>query len=305
MKQITNYTELVDFNSYFSLLPKSIFSDDINSDIAKLIKIYNNRMTTIDVVIEQLRTLRDLNSLTGALLDMAGKYYSVNRDGSGDDDYRIRIAVRMVAKFTSGTINDMINVGNVLPAVTSTNITDSGVGTVSSFLDGMDKLNGNWYFRPYVLNTAMFDMELNSTIETVKLPQPILPMLDGTRSAGVDMQVIATLENAYHSIGVAPTHIAIGDGGLIGGVPRAVTGAETGLYNEIGRYAIESTFAKNGFTYYRINFSLTEIVGTSFNEIMMFKFTSPSTWTRVSWLKTFNTITKHSGLELNIDSRAT
>ena len=304
MKQITNYTELTDFNSYFSLLPKSIFSDDVNSDIAKLIKIYNNRMTTIDVVIEQLRTLRDLNSLTGTLLDMAGKIYSVNREGAGDDDYRIRIAVRMVAKFTSGTINDMINVGNVLPTVMSANITDSGVGTVSSYLDGMDKLNGNWYFRPYVLNTAMFDMELKSTIETVRLPESTLSMLDGTRSAGVDMQVIVTLENAYQSIGFAPTHIAIGNGGLIGGVPRAVTGAETGLYSEIGRYAIESTFTKGSYTYYRINFSLAEIVGTSFNEIMMFKFTSPSTWTRVSWLKTFNTITKHSGLELNIDSRS-
>lgn len=82
-------------------------------------KFWQGALAPLYMVIQSIQSLNIAHYVkfaSNSLLDMWGKQYDVQRNGLVDDDYRIRIMMKIMSTHSAGTKNDILNIINqILP----------------------------------------------------------------------------------------------------------------------------------------------------------------------------------------------
>lgn len=76
--------------------------------LQSLLCSYLERISELELAIEQVRTLRDLDSAVGEQLDVLGRIVGEGREGRVDDDYRRFLRVRILINKSTGTPEELI-----------------------------------------------------------------------------------------------------------------------------------------------------------------------------------------------------
>jgi hypothetical protein len=84
------------------------------NNIKKLLRSWLSGVQTVEVALEQLLTLRAIDTAEGAQLDVLGKVVGQGRGGLVDDDYRRYIRARVRANRSHGTVRDVLAVANLV-----------------------------------------------------------------------------------------------------------------------------------------------------------------------------------------------
>lgn len=75
-----------------------------------LVKVFAARVQDLEDALWQLFVDRTKDNATGAMLDIIGRIVGQNRNGYGDDDYRVFINARILANRSSGSIPEVLAV---------------------------------------------------------------------------------------------------------------------------------------------------------------------------------------------------
>jgi hypothetical protein len=95
-------------------LPDSIFAIGPDSNNYKLWKLFSVFMDEIDTVFEDIRLITEIQSNTGAQLDLAGKILRQKRQGWPDDKYIQYLSVAIKKYQCSGSIPDLNEICRIL-----------------------------------------------------------------------------------------------------------------------------------------------------------------------------------------------
>lgn len=85
-----------------------------SSRLHALIKSYVDQIQELEIAAYTLLTDRAIDTAEGAQLDGIGEIVGLRRGGLTDDEYRVRLAVQIRLNLSSGTIEDIAYVGNLI-----------------------------------------------------------------------------------------------------------------------------------------------------------------------------------------------
>jgi hypothetical protein len=82
--------------------------------LERLVEAFASRTQSEEIVAQQLRTMRWLANSTGAQLDGIGEIVGQPRRGKSDEDYRVYLAVRILMNRSSGTVDQLLAIANLV-----------------------------------------------------------------------------------------------------------------------------------------------------------------------------------------------
>ena len=175
------------------LLPKSLFDLSADGDNAKFWKIFSDQMDEVDSVFEDLRTVRDVESQNGAVLDLIGELCWESRDGKIDDTYRIYLIIAIQKMLCSGSEPDISAVfvallGDDFIGTRDLYPESLDMGGLDFYLDGTYYLDAEYYLNGSIRKPAFFDIAIKTTTsDNLKtLAAKIIPHL---RGAGIACKI--------------------------------------------------------------------------------------------------------------------
>jgi len=181
---------------------------------SQLVRGIGAQFQQLEDAVWQLYTLRGIDTAAGWVLDVLGKIVGERRQGSLDDDYRIRIRARIRTNLSDGTAEDVLAVMRLL------------LGPIVATLSLKD-------FYP-----AGFVLKVSGTILTPTQVQIFASFLRQARGAAIDAQLgYQTVPDA--DAFVCATSSPLTAPVLAGAVSLAV--ASTADFPATGTLAIDST----------------------------------------------------------------
>lgn len=84
------------------------------NNIEKLIATLATPFQSLENMLQDLLTLRSIDTATGAQLDVIGKIVGQARNGLNDDDYRRYCRARIATNKSDGTIQNVINITELI-----------------------------------------------------------------------------------------------------------------------------------------------------------------------------------------------
>lgn len=101
----------IDFTSYTD---KLIFYFDQSPIIHSFVTAFLDEITDLDTLTNSLYTERTIDSAVGVQLDQIGYLVGEYRQGRSDEDFRLGIKLRIAINNSSGTVEDIISVLQLL-----------------------------------------------------------------------------------------------------------------------------------------------------------------------------------------------
>lgn len=135
------------------------------NNVSKLITALLEESQNIENALQQLFTQRGIDAAFGDQLDALGRIAGQPRNGLDDDTYRRYVRARIMVHRSTGTINDVINVANLI-------LYDNAA-----------------FYLLERLGTASYVLRISSTSITDDLAVILLAFVQKATSAGVRVQI--------------------------------------------------------------------------------------------------------------------
>lgn len=282
-----------------NVFPASYFNRDLNSQNGKMFQVYARELKDLYDAAESLRTINDLNTQSGIVLDLIGENLRQRRNGLDDDTYKIFLSIANAKRNAVGDIFTLNEVTNRIVAGYGSlfQILELCYQDGTRFLDGGSFLNGEYPLsgslsQPatievillgspneleviFEFNKAIFDIKAGgiraivsyrfniklSSILTFNIPS-------GTLDSSVNLDAFWFLSGS--KINLIPFEIALGNGAEPGGIMREPEFDDTSLQNEIVRKLVTITSDTSGNRFFTIEIKPAELIGQRVNEIALY-----------------------------------
>ncbi len=104
-------------------LTDSYLNQSPTSNIGKLMTLFINALTTFEAQLTLLKNLTDIYDQSGSLLDDLAQLVNTKRiTGMGDAQFTALVLVNEAARFSGGTINELVEIGAIVAGATSESI---------------------------------------------------------------------------------------------------------------------------------------------------------------------------------------
>lgn len=185
----------MNYNDILTLLPDSIYTTKSGSNNQKRWALFANQLNEVEAVFDDLRMIYDINSQSGAVLDLIGEILREPRNGVNDDAYIIYLILALQKLLCNGSIpalqdvlraiagDDFIGVWDLTPGEEFEDMSPH-----ENYLNGAFYLDGSFFLSGTVFQSGYIDVVCKNSISPDILDY-ITKVMNIIKSAGVKYRI--------------------------------------------------------------------------------------------------------------------